>query len=329
MQWPLLDRRGILSAFASTLLTPSLSLAQDKYPNRPITLLLPYAAGGGTDTIARVFAKHLEDKLGGTIIVDNRPGGAGVIATEATGNAKPDGHTLLIGNQGPMVVTPHLVQKTKADPELVLDPVALIADAPLVIVVGPKQPVKSLADLIATAKAKPDELNYASASNGSASHLAAVLLDRAAGITTRHVAYRGAGPALNDLVGGHVDFMITTVPSAIGLIEAGKLTALAVTGSKRMDILPNVPTADEAGLAGYTASTWYGLMAPKGLPGAIRVILEAAVADVLQRPELLARLKDDGATPSGMKSEAFGRFMAEERKRWGAVVQAANISLKD
>ncbi len=325
----MIDRRQLLVTSAAVAAYPGCALAQEKYPSRPITLMLPYAAGGGTDVIARVFAKVLEERLGGTIVVDNRPGGAGVIATEATGNAKPDGYALLIGNQGPMVVTPHLIKKERADPQNVLEPVALIADAPLVVVVGPKLAVKTLPELVAAAKAKPTELIYASASNASASHLAALLLDRAAGIKTRHVAYRGAGPALNDLVGGHVDFMITTLPSVMGLIEGGKVTALAVTGAQRSNILPNVPTAIEAGVAGYTASTWYGLMVPKGIPADIRAKLEAAVGEALKNPELLKRLKDDGAAPSGMKAEAFAKFMVEERKRWGEVIQTANISLKE
>ena len=325
----MIDRRLLLVTTATLALMPSLALAQEKYPSRPITLMLPYAAGGGTDVIARVFAKVLEERLGGTIVVDNRPGGAGVIATEATGNAKADGYALLIGNQGPMVVTPQLIKKDKADPTLVLEPVALIAEAPLVIVVGPKLAVKTLSELVAAAKAKPTELVYASASNASASHLAALLLDRAAGIKTRHVAYRGAGPALNDLVGGHVDFMITTLPSAMGLIEGRNVTALAVTGAERSTILPNVPTAIEAGVAGFTASTWYGLMVPKGIPADIRATLEKAVGEALKNPELLKRLKEDGAAPSDMRAEAFAKFMAEERKRWGEVIATANISLKE
>jgi tripartite-type tricarboxylate transporter receptor subunit TctC len=249
------------------------SLAQERYPSRPITLVLPYAAGGGTDAIARVFAKALEEKLGGVIVVENRPGAGGNLATDAVAKAAPDGTTLLIGNQGPMVVNPHLYTNMRSDPEQTLEPIRLIANAALVVVVGPSLKAGTLAELVELARKRPGELTYASASHASASHLATLLLERATGIKARHVAYRGASPALADVVGGHVDFMITTIPSATGLIAGGKVKALAVTGSARAAVLPHVPTAAEAGVPGYTASAWYGLLSPKGLPAAVRTRL--------------------------------------------------------
>lgn len=314
---------------ALAAITAQASRAQDRYPARPITLVLPYAAGGGTDAIARVFARALEERLGGIIVVENRPGAGGNIATDGVAHAAPDGYTLLIGNQGPMVVNPHLYKTMKSDPERALEPITLIANASLVIVVGPAFKAQTLKELIEEAKRRPEGLTYASASHASASHLAALLLERAAGIKARHVAYRGASPALSDVVGGHIDFMITTIPSATGLINGGKLKALAVTGSARTAVLPDVPTAAEAGVPGYTASAWYGLLAPKGLPADIRARLENAAGEALQSPELLARIKDDGAAPSDMRTEAFRAFMAAERKRWGEVISEANITLKD
>jgi tripartite-type tricarboxylate transporter receptor subunit TctC len=303
--------------------------AQERYPSRPIALILPYAAGGGTDAVARVFARALEEKLGGTIVVENRPGAGGNLATDAVVHAKPDGYTLLIGNQGPMVVNPHLYKTMKSDPERTLEPITLIANAALVVVVGPSLKATTLAELVDEAKRRPTELTYASASNASASHLATLLLERAAGIKARHVAYRGASPALSDVVGGHVDFMVTTIPSATGLIQGGKLKALAVTGTARVSALPDVPTAAEAGVPGYTASAWYGLLAPKGLPPDILARLEAAAGEALQSPLLVARIKDDGAAPSDMRARAFAAFMAAERQRWGEVIRDANITLKD
>lgn len=319
--------RLLLAALLALAAWPA--AAQDNYPSRPITLILPYAAGGGTDAIARVLAKTLEAKLGGAIVVENRPGAGGNMATDAVAAAPPDGYTLMIGNQGPMVVTPHLFKAMKSDPEKTLEPIGLVAEAALVVVVGPRLPVTSLDGLIKAAKAKSGDLTYASASNASASHLAALLLERAAGFKARHVAYRGAGPALNDLVGGHVDFMITTIPSVTGLIESGKVTALAVTGATRAEALPKVPTAAEAGLDGYTASTWYGLLAPKGLPAALGRRIEAALTAALDDPTLRQRLKDDGAKPSRLRGSAFAAFMREERKRWGDVIRDAGISLKE
>ncbi len=327
------NRRDILkAAIAAPFMSavPSTfwrATAQEKYPNRPVTLVLPYAAGGGTDAIARLFARALEQRLGGNIVVENRPGAGGNIATDGVATAAPDGHTLLIGNQGPMVVNPHLFRNMKNDPATKLDPIAMIADASLVLVTGPKMKVNSLKEFLEEAKSRTGGLNYGSASNASASHLAALLLSHVAGIKATHVAYQGASPALNDLVGGHFDYMITTIPSVTGLIQGGQLKAICVIGDKRVGILPDVPTAIEAGLPGYTASAWYGLMAPKGLPAATRAILEKATLDALKDEALLKRLHEDGANTSSLKGDAMAGYMTEERARWGEVIKAAGIRL--
>lgn len=324
----MLTRRRALTLAAAGALAPiaAPAIAQPRYPNKPITLIVSYAAGGGTDAVARIFAARLEQVLDGRVIVENRPGAAANLGTEAVAAAAPDGYTLLIGNQGPMVVNPHLFKRLKADPATTLDPIALIADAGLLVVVGPRLPVTSMTELVAEAKKR--QLVYGSAGNASASHLAVLLLGQVAGFEARHVPYRGAGPALNDLVGGHVDFMITTIPSVVGLVEGKKLTALAVTTEQRFGSLPEIPTAIEAGVKGYTASAWYGLLGPKGLPTAIRDRLEQATAETLRDPNVLNRLKDDGAIASQKGSRAFAAFMAEERTRWGEIVRAANITLE-
>lgn len=311
------------AALAMSIATPV--LAQDAYPSKPVTLVVSYAAGGGTDAIARVFAARLEKALGGRVIVENRPGAAANIGTEVAAAADPDGYTLLIGNQGPMAVNPHIF-KLKADPETALDPIAMIADASLVVVVGPRLEVNTLGELVEAAKSR--ELVYGSAGNASASHLGALLLGQTAGIKVKHVPYKGAGPAVNDLVGGHIDFMVTTIPSAIGLIESGTLKALAVTGEKRFDSLPDVPTAIEAGVTGYTASAWYGLVGPKGMPAEVKSKLEAATSETLGDAEFVEKLKKDGAVPSSMGPQAFSDFMAKERARWGGVVKAADIKVE-
>jgi tripartite-type tricarboxylate transporter receptor subunit TctC len=324
----MLTRRRALTLAAAGALAPlaAPAIAQPRYPNKPITLIVSYAAGGGTDAVARIFAARLEQVLDGRVIVENRPGAAANLGTEAVAAAAPDGYTLLIGNQGPMVVNPHLFRRLKADPATTLEPIALIADAGLLVVVGPRLPVTSMAELVAEAKKR--QLVYGSAGNASASHLAVLLLGQVAGFEARHVPYRGAGPALNDLVGGHVDFMVTTIPSVVGLVEGKKLTALAVTTEQRFASLPDIPTAIEAGVKGYTASAWYGLLGPKGLPAAIRDRLEQATAETLRDPNVLNRLKDDGAIASQKGARAFAAFMAEERTRWGEIVRAANITLE-
>lgn len=318
-------RHVLLGGSAASMLASS-AFGQGAYPTKPITLIVSYAAGGGTDAIARIFAQRLETVLNGRVVVENRPGAAANLGTEAVAAAAPDGYTLLIGNQGPMVVNPHLFRRLRSDPATTLDPIALIADAGLIVVVGPRLPVATLGDLVREAKNR--QLVYGSAGNASASHLAALLLGQVAQFNARHVPYRGAGPALNDLVGGHIDFMVTTIPSAVGLIEGRQLTALAVTTEARFPSLPNVPTAQEAGVAGYTASAWYGLLGPRGLPAAIRDRLESATRETLRDSTVLARLSDDGAIPSRKGAREFAEFMSGERERWGQIVRAANITLE-
>ena len=298
--------------------------AQD-YPSTPITLVVSYAAGGGTDAIARVFAARLEKALNGRVIVENRPGAAGNIGTDVVASAEPDGYTLLIGNQGPMVVNPHLF-KLKKDPAETLDPIAMIADAQLVLVVGPRLPARSMAEFME--KAKAGELVYGSAGNASASHVATLLFGQSADIKLKHVPYKGAGPAVNDLVGGHIDFMITTVPSVMGLIEDKTLTALAVTGSERFPGLKDVPTVAESGVAGYSALAWYGLLGPKGLPEDVRARLASATGEVLADAEFQAALGKDGAVPSRLTGQGLADYMAAERARWGEVVKAADIKME-
>jgi tripartite-type tricarboxylate transporter receptor subunit TctC len=321
-----LNRRAAVAlGLAAALSSTAPAFAQSDYPNKPITLVVSYAAGGGTDAIARLFAAGLEQALGGRVIVENRPGAAANIGTEVVAEAEPDGYTLLIGNQGPMVVNPHLFELPH-DPAEALDPIAMIADASLVVVVGPKQPVATLGELVEAAKA--GQLVYGSAGNASASHLASVLFGQTAGIEIRHVPYQGAGPAVNDLVGGHIDFMVTTIPSVVGLVQDGTLKALAVTGSERFAQLPDVPTAQEAGVEGYTASAWYGLLGPKGLPEDARQRLADATAEVLADPAFLEKLANDGGVPSTLVGADFAAYMVQERGRWGEVVAAAEISVE-
>lgn len=321
-----LNRRAAVAlGLAAALGSTAPAFAQPDYPNKPITLVVSYAAGGGTDAIARLFAARLEQALGGRVIVENRPGAAANIGTEVVAEAEPDGYTLLIGNQGPMVVNPHLFELAH-DPAEALDPIAMIADASLVVVVGPKQPLATLGELVEAAKAQ--QLVYGSAGNASASHLASVLLGQTADIEIRHVPYQGAGPAVNDLVGGHIDFMVTTIPSVVGLVQDGTLTALAVTGSERFAQLPDVPTAQEAGVEGYTASAWYGLLGPKGLPEDVRQRLADATAEVLADPAFMEKLANDGGVPSTLAGADFAAYMAQERARWGEVVAAAGISVE-
>lgn len=319
----MIDRRSLLAAGA---LLPFAATAQEVFPNRPLRLLVPYAAGGGTDAVARTFAQRLGAVLGQTVVVDNRPGAGGNIATEACATARPDGYTLLVGNQGPMAANPSLFRRLPADPAITLTPVGLIADAPLVVVVGPKTRATTLPALIAEAKAAKGDMSYASASNGSASHLAAALMCQLGGFEATHIPFRGAGPGLTEVVAGNIAFMVTTLPSVMGLIQGGQVRALAVTGTTRAAVLPDVPTVAET-LPGYRATAWYGVMAPRGTQQPVLDKLWAAMRQALDSGEVGERLRGEGAEPGRMDGPTFGRFIAEERQRWAGVIRQAGITL--
>lgn len=318
-------RRFALAVSVATISLAALPAMAQDYPSKPVTIVVSYAAGGGTDAIARVFAARFEKALGGRVIVENRPGAAANMGTDVAAKSDPDGYTLLIGNQGPMVVNPHIF-KLRNDPAETLDPIAMIADATLVVVAGPRLQVHSMQELLKQAKA--GELVYGSAGNASASHVATLLMGQMAEIKLKHVPYKGAGPAINDLLGGHIDFMVTTVPSVIGLIQDGTLKALAVTGKDRFAALPEVPTVAESGLPEYSASAWYGLLGPKGLPEDVRTKVADATAKTLADPAFIESLRKDGGVPSHLVGQAFADFMAAERTRWGEVVKAADIKVE-
>ncbi|MFZ9501376.1 MAG: Bug family tripartite tricarboxylate transporter substrate binding protein [Beijerinckiaceae bacterium] len=302
------------------------ALAQD-FPNRPLKLLVPYAAGGGTDAIARLVAQAVSERLGQTMVVENNGTAGGNIATQIAASSPPDGYTVLMANQGPMVVNPHLFKNMKVDPLAAFDPVTLITSAPLALVVPAKSAKKTAADFFDFAKKNPGKLSYGSAGNGSASHLATVLLAQVSGIQAVHVPYRGAGPALNDLVSGQTDFMVTTMPSVAGLIESGVVRALGVTTSTRTPTLPDVPTLNEAGAKGYETGAWYGFVVPKGTPAPIIERLRKATIEGINSDLVRARFANEGAVPIGSTPEEFRKMMEAESARWAEVVKAANISL--
>jgi tripartite-type tricarboxylate transporter receptor subunit TctC len=324
-----MNRRNLLQMLAAAPLAgfPAIARAQDNWPQRPIRLLVAYAPGGGTDNVARVLAARLQAVLGQPVVVENKPGAGGNLATESAAAARPDGYTLLMGNQGPMTVNQSLFPNMRVDPLKMLEPVALVADAPLVAVAGPGSKARDLKALLDEARAAKGNFSYASASNGSASHLAAALMFQTAGIEAQHLPFRGAGPALNDVVAGHIPFIVTTLPSVAGLIGGELVRPLAVTGAQRIAALPDVPTVAEAALPGYNASAWYGILAPKGTPAAIRDRLQTAIANSLTTPDVEKRLNEEGAVPSRMGGEAFGQFMAQERIRWAKLVSDAGITV--
>ena len=260
----MLSRRVLCSALlAGAALAATYAEAQ-QYPTRSIRLLVPYAAGGGTDAIARLVAHGVSEKIGQTMVIENNGAAGGNVATQQAANAASDGYTVLMANQGPMVVNPHIFKNMKVDPLTAFDPITLITAAPLVLVVPNDSKFKNVRELVEFAQKNPGKLTYGSAGNGSASHLATVLLGHLAKLDMVHVPYRGAGPALNDLLGGRADFMITTLPSVVGLIDGSQMRPLAVTTKARTKKFPDVPSISESGWEAYEATAWYGFVVPKG-----------------------------------------------------------------
>jgi tripartite-type tricarboxylate transporter receptor subunit TctC len=317
----------ITAALAATPFAAAPAQAQD-WPSKPITMVVPYAAGGGTDVIARAVAQKLQERLGVGVVIENRAGAGGNLGTTAAALAPADGYTVLISNIGPMAVNPSLFKNLKHDPAEVLEPVTLIAKAPLLLLVHQSVKAGSAKELIAMAKAEPEQLTYGTAGYGSANHIATALFELMAEVKLKHAPYRGAGPALNDLIGGHIPVMFATLPSAIGHVKGGSLKALAVTTAERAPALPEVPTLSEAGVAGYEASGWYGVFVRKGTPQAIVDRLQTEVATVINLPEVRGNLELEGAQPIGNSPAEFAAFVKAEREKWAKVVSQADIKVE-
>ncbi|PVE23892.1 tripartite tricarboxylate transporter substrate binding protein [Microvirga sp. KLBC 81] len=317
-----------LLAASTTIAAPfSGAIAQDSFPTRPMKLVVPYAAGGGTDAIARLVAQGVGEKLGQSLVVENNGSAGGNVATQQAAKAEPDGYTILMANQGPMVVNPHLFKNVKIDPLTAFEPITLITAAPLVVVVPKNSPHKSIKELIDHAQKNPGKLTYGSAGNGSASHLATVLLAQVTNFQATHVPYRGAGPALNDLLGGRMDFMVTTVPSVLGLIESSDVRVLAVTSKTRAKKFPEVPSVAESGWPTYEATAWYGFAVPKGTPKEIADKIRKATVETITAGVVRERLENEGAEPIGNSPEEFAAMMKAESARWAEIVKKANISI--
>ncbi|WP_262296732.1 Bug family tripartite tricarboxylate transporter substrate binding protein [Microvirga sesbaniae] len=324
-------RRLVCSAALATLAAITLpfsgAFAQDAFPTRPMKLVVPYAAGGGTDAIARLVAQGVSEKLGQNLTVENNGSAGGNIATQQAAGAAPDGYTVLMANQGPMVVNPRLFKSVKIDPLTAFDPLTLITAAPLVVVVPKNSPYKTVKELIEYGQKNPGKLTYGSAGNGSASHLATVLLAQEAKFDAVHVPYKGAGPALNDFLGGRMDFMVTTVPSVLGLIESQDARVLAVTSKTRAKKFPDVPSVAESGWPAYEATAWYGFVVPKGTPKDIADKIRTATVETIKNGVVRERLENEGAEPIGNSPEEFAAMMKAESARWAEIIGKASIAM--
>jgi tripartite-type tricarboxylate transporter receptor subunit TctC len=316
--------RTVLPACATLLLALPITQAQD-YPNRPITLVVPYAAGGGNDAMARIVAERMSKTLGQQIVIENRGGAGGTIATRAVARAAPDGYTLVLGGTGTLAVNPTLYANVGYDPRKDFAPVGLIATSALVILVHPSIEARSIAELVALAKREPGKLNYASAGPGSGIHLGTELFASMAGIKLTHIAYRGSGPALADLLGGHVQIYFSSLPPAVGIASDGKVRALAVTGPQRSRVFPDLPTVMEAGLPGYEAVLHYGIVAPSGTPAPIIARLNGAMREALALDEVRSLLESAGAEPLPSTPEEYAADIDREETKWSRVVKEVGV----
>jgi len=295
------------------------------YPNKPIKLIVPYPAGGGTDIAARWIGQKLGDQLKVPVIIDNRPGANGNIGTDAIAKAAPDGYTIGMATPGPVTVGRSLYPKLAYDPEKDLVPIILANDSPIVLVTNPGVAAKSLQELVVLAKEKPGKLTAALVSTGSVPHLLTELLKSAAGIDILEVPYKGGSPAMTDVMGGQVDMFFSVLPLVLQQINSGKLRALAVASDKRSALIPDVPTMREAGYPQVSGSAWNGIVVPAGVPQAIVQRLNAEIAKVLELSDTRENFSAMGMEPGGGSPDAFARFLRIESEKWAAVVKAANI----
>jgi tripartite-type tricarboxylate transporter receptor subunit TctC len=299
------------------------------YPSRPVKIVVPYAPGGPNDIVARLLAEKLTRLHGVTFLVDNRPGGGSNIGAEAVAKAPPDGYTLLIAATS-HAINMTLFPKEQLKYDLVKDlrPVSLLMTGPLVLVTAPAFPAKNLQEFVAVAKSKPGQLSYGSSGIGASTHLGSEMFNRAAGISTIHVPYKGSGPALTDVMGGQTTYMLDTMISAMPFVTSGKLKALAVSGKARSPVLPGVPTIAEQGYPGFEAVAWIGLLAPAATPPDIVARLNADVKKVLAMPDIKGRLAAQGFVAEWREPDAFGAYMKNEVQKWGAIVKAANVKVE-
>jgi tripartite-type tricarboxylate transporter receptor subunit TctC len=310
---------AVLGGFLSGVAT-----AQD-YPTKPIRLIVPFPPGGGNDVIARVVGQKLSERLGQQVVIDNRGGANGMVGLQLLTQAPADGYTIAVGAAGPLAINPSLYEKMPYDPLRDFAPITNMVNFPLLLVTHPSVPARNVRELIAMAKAKPSALNYCSPGSGNSGHLAGELFNSLAHINIVHVPYKGAGPAITDLLAGQVQMMFSSIPSVLPHVQQGKLNALAVGSAQRLASLPDVPTIAESGLPQYEAYSWVGMVAPANTPKEIVAKLNREIVDILRLKDVGERLTQQGAIPVGDTPEQFGAYIKAEIEKWGAVVRTAKI----
>jgi tripartite-type tricarboxylate transporter receptor subunit TctC len=316
----------IAAGFAVSLVVASTLGHGQSYPARPIRFIVPNAAGGTTDLVARTVAQKVSESIGQQLIVDNRPGSGGIVATEMVAKSTPDGYTLLMATIGNIAISPHLYAKLGYDAVRDFSPVTQLASAAYMLIAHPGVPARSVKELVAAAKSRPGELNYASAGSGTGSHLAAELFKSVAQVNIVHVPYKGGTPGLLDVIAGNVQIMFNGIPSSMPHLKAGRVKAFAVTTAARSPAAPELPTIAESGYPGAESTSWTGVLAPARTPASIVARLHGEFAKVLQQPDVRARLSADGAVPVGSTPREFAEYIKSELTKWGKVVKASGAT---
>lgn len=318
----MIARRTLLAAPAAALARPALAQG-----TRPLRIIMPFPPGQGSDLLMRLLAERLQGPLGQPVVVENRAGAGGTLGMEYAANAAPDGTTIVMGASGPTSIAPSLFPRLAYDPARDFTPIALVASVPQLFVVNNDFPVRSIADLIARARANPGGVFYASSGNGTTQHLNVEMFAAMTGTQLTHVPYRGSGPAMTDLVAGQVPFMSDTLAALTDLVRTGRVRAIGVTSKERSPFFPEIPTLHEQGVTGYESVGWIGLLGPRGLADALAARIEREVDLVLQQPEFRARLADQAFTATFMDRSTFASFIRSEIEKWRAVVQAAGVKV--
>ncbi|MBK5961498.1 LacI family transcriptional regulator [Rhodoplanes elegans] len=313
-----------LAALLSVAPGAATPAAAQGWPTQTVKIIVPFPAGGTTDILARLLADQLSAKWGQTVVVDNRGGASGTVGSEQLVKSPPDGYTLMV-TATHHVINPSLFKQLRYDSRADFTPLALVAVVPNVLVVHPSVPAKTVPELVALAKAQPGKLNFGSAGTGGANHLSGELFAFQTGIKITHVPYKGAAPALNDLLGGHIPMMFDSLPGVVSHIQAGNLRALGVTSRTRAAAAPDIPTLDEAGVKGFEATAWFGLYGPAGMPPAVVTKISTDVREVLHAPAAQAKLAELGAEPGNLSQPAFATFVTDEMEKWQGVVTKADI----
>jgi tripartite-type tricarboxylate transporter receptor subunit TctC len=317
--------KGLGLTLAAVLAIVQPALAQD-YPARNVTMVVPFPPGGGTDTGARIIAQNLSERWKKPVVVENKPGAAGTSASTSSPRQKTDGHTLPVGNIGTQAINPLLYKNLPFNPNTAFAPVSLIAELPLVLVVNPQIQAKTLPELIAWAKSQPGEVSYGTSGNGGSMHLAAALFEDAAGLKLLHVPYKGGGPAIQDVIGGHTQMAFATVLETIGFIKNGRLRPIGVTSDQRSPALAEVPTIAESGLPGYNSISWIGVLAPAGSAPAIVEKIAKDVIEVVLRPDVREKLIAQGAIPVGSSPAEFTALIAQDKARYARIIAEKHIT---